>query len=316
MQTSMFEDKKILPKSVYKSACQKHVRRGNVEAALRCAKGNIDQDPLDFARRVMVIAPEDVSIHPLMPRMVEIIQRLSKSGEVATDTDKSMMLTIVRDAASANFRDCWEYKPETKFVLKKAQFDYLSQWQKDILLACRFRGSIGGLKGDVHMFESMINHAGEKWVNGEKYTYEMFYGEALQAPTVNYSLIKEATIEDIPWYALDFHCFPPLIGLSLNKPEWENGEKRLVPTPLKTAVEDLIGKMDKKYYNNEQFVKDMIWYMSSATNYKLDYETGEVLNTAKAEGFSQNDIHIFEYCFEIIKPIWSSIYEWYMEKYF
>lgn len=46
MQTSMFEDKKILPKSVYKSACQKHVRRGNVGAALRCAKGNIDQDPL------------------------------------------------------------------------------------------------------------------------------------------------------------------------------------------------------------------------------------------------------------------------------
>ena len=316
-QTSLFEEKKQVPKSIFKSACQKHIRRGNPEAALRCAKGNIEQDALDFSRRIMVIAPEDVSIHPLMVDVMEINKRLSKKGEVATDHDKDVMLSIVRDCAMAEWRDCWEYKPETKFRLTKEIYEYLQPWQQKILVACKYRGSIGGMKGDLEMFRTMINHASEMWANGKRYDYELFYGKDFdKRPLVNNKEIEMPSREDIPWYAVDFHCFPPIIRLCLHKPRWEDGQKIQEPTALKQFVDENMPKTDKKYYNDEQFVKDTIWFMSSAENYKLDYETGKKLDTARAEGYSSNDIKIMEEAHEIMLPIWKDIVEWYLGNYY
>ena len=157
MQQALFEEKKYPPKSIFKSACQKHIRRGNVDAALRCAKANIDQDAHDFARRVMVLAPEEVSIHPLMVEMPEIITRLGKKGEKATKNDIDTMLTIVRDLALTQKRDLFEYKDLPKFTLTKEIFDYLQPWQQDIIKACKFRGDIGGML-NIFAYEGITPH--------------------------------------------------------------------------------------------------------------------------------------------------------------
>lgn len=321
MQQTLFEEKKYPPKSIFKSACQKHIRRGNVDAALRCAKANIDQDAHDFARRVMVLAPEEVSIHPLMVEMPEIITRLGKKGEKATKNDIDTMLTIVRDLALTQKRDLFEYKDLPKFTLTKEIFDYLQPWQQDIIKACKFRGDIGGMQGDVKMFKTIIDYLANKWANGERYDYEMFY-DNLNDPKVDSDKVGRPIREDIPFYAVDFHCFPPISRLCLYKPKWENGIKTQTPTRYKLIIDKLKPKTEKpvrsvRYTDtdDDEWVKKIMWLYESSLNYKVDIYTGEMLNIFAYEGITPHDKKIFDYCHKELVPIWSDVVEWYISKY-
>lgn len=325
MQQSLLEEdrKKTVPKSIFKSACQKHIRRGNVEGALKCAKANIEQDAHDFSRRVMVLAPEEVTIHPLMVQMVEINQRLSKKGNEATDLDKNIMLTIVRDCAAAEVRDSWEYREQTSFELTQEVFDYFPDWQKNIIRALKYRGSIGGMSGDLKMFRNMVNYISEKWVKGEPYTYEMFYKNINDVNMVDHTLIEMPTKDDIPYYSVDFHCFPPISRLCLYKPKWVNGEKISEPTAYKTLIDGLKGKTEKPVKSirkmdsdDDEWVKKIMWLYEASTSYKKDYRSGEPLDSIKADGVTDHDKKIFDICHETLIPIWKGVVDWYLGQYY
>lgn len=324
MQQSLIEDdrKKTLPKSIYKSATQKHIRRGDVERALKCAKANIEADAHDFSRRVMVIAPEEVSIHPLMVQMVEINQRLGKKANAPTDNDKDIMLTIVRDCAATEVRDSWEYSKQTNFVLTQEIFDYFQEWQKNIIRALKYRGSIGGMQGDLKMFNNMVNYLAEKWAAGEKYEYEMFYS-TLGDPMVDNREIEMPTKSDIPFYAVDFHCFPPISKLCLQKPKWVNGEKTYEPTEFKKLIDGLKGKTDKPVKSirkfdtdDDEWAKKIMWLYEASVSYKKDYRSGNALDSIKADGVTDHDKQIFDLCYETLIPIWKSVVDWYLGQYF
>ena len=314
------EEKKPLPKSIYKSACQKNIRRGNVDSALRCAKANIEQDAHDFSRRVMILAPEEVSIHPLMPAVASINKRLSKKGQVATDTDKDIMLSIVRDCAEATKRDLWEYGEETKFILTKDMFDYFAKWQQDILMALRYRGSIGGMKGDIKMCNDMVNYLSEKWSNGEDYGYSIFFDKDKLAELVDNKSISMPTIEDIPYFAVDFHCFPPISKLCLGKPSWVNGIKTTEPTEYKKFIDSVKNDMDVPVKSvragdtdDDEWVKKVMWFYESSISYKTDYSTGKIID--ERDDFTENDRAILDKAHSILVPIWQDIVEWYLGKY-
>lgn len=321
MQQNMFEDKKTPPKSIFKSACQKHIRRGNVDSALRCAKANIKQDAHDFARRVMVLAPEEVSIHPLMVEMPEIITRLGKKGEEATKEDIDTMLTIVRDLAMTEKRDLFEYKELPKFKLTNEIFEYLKPWQKDIITACQFRGNIGGMYGDVKMFKTIVDYLANKWANGERYDYEMFY-DNLDQEKVDSDQVGDPVREDIPFYAVDFHCFPPISRLCLYKPEWIDGVKIQKPTRYKLVIDKLKSKVEvpvksvrSSDTDDDEWVKKIMWLYESSLNYKVDIYTGEMLNIFGYENITKHDRKVFDFCHKELVPIWEDVVEWYMSKY-
>lgn len=324
MQQSLIEDDrpKVVPKSIFKSACQKHIRRGNVEGALKCAKANIEQDAHDFSRRVMVLAPEEVTIHPLMVQMVEINKRLGKKGNEATDTDKDVMLTIVRDVAKTQVRDSWEYRKQTDFVLTQEEFDYFADWQKNIIRALKYRGSIGGMQGDLKMFANMVNYLSEKWVNGEQYTYEMFY-DNLGEPMVDNREIEMPGKDDIPFYAVDFHCFPPISRLCLQKPKWVDGVKTFEPTEYKKLIDGLNGTTEKPVKSirkidsdDDEWVKKIMWLYEASTSYKRDYRTGKALDSIAADGVTAHDKKIFDLCHEVLIPIWKGVVDWYLGQYY
>ena len=314
---------KGIPKSLAKSACQKNIRRGNVESALRCAKENIETDALDFSRRVMVLAPEEVSIHPLLIDVVEINKRLSKKGEVATDHDKDVMLTIVRDIAKATKRDIWEYRNlDFNFVITKDMFDYFSKWQQDILTALKYRGSIGGMKGDLAMFEHMPKYLAQMWSEGQKYSYDMFY-DNLDEPLVDNRQVCDITPKDIPYFAADFHCCPFMSRLCLYKPKWVNGEKVQEPTEYKKLIDTLKGKTDVPVKSvrqgdtdDDEWVKKIMWLYASSVSFKKDFRNGKMLDSIASDGVTDHDRKIFDKCFEVLAPIWESAATWYINKCF
>nr|DAV53587.1 MAG TPA: AAA ATPase [Caudoviricetes sp.] len=316
-----------VPKSLAKSACQKNIRRGRVEQAVRCAKACIDADPLDFSRRVMVLAPEEVSIHPLMVDVVDINARLSHKGEQATDNDYDIMLTIVRDIAMAKKRDTWEYDRTLKFDFETTtkQIDRLAWWQRSILHALEYRGSIGGLKGDVLMFKNMVPYLIEKFIRHQGYTYEIFY-ENLADPLVNHHEVGRLRVDDIPYFAVDIHSFPPIVKMCLRKAYWEYGEKKYRPTEMMDYAKSVCGlvkaflPVGNGTYTEETFPEELvrrtIWSCVAGRNDKVDYKTGKPLDLLEWEEMPDEDKKIIRDGLAILTPIWESAADWYIKKKF
>lgn len=259
--------------STLKSALQKRIRRGETDEALRIAKSMIEQDAHDFARRIMVVVPEESWVHPLMVNMPNIISRLQRKGEKATDTDKSLMLTLVRDASDAITRDFYIKNPDDK-PIEPGQLSYISDKEKGLVDALIYRSKIGGMKPDIAMFNSLVN----VWVNrfsNKTFSWEDFVSifPSLTQPIVKWDDIEYAKREDIPFYAVDFHCFKPIAGILLRtaKKDGTPVDNKIVEY-INSGVFDGMNVTPRWGDSREvEIVKKTMWLFEVSRNTKLNH---------------------------------------------
>lgn len=307
------------PKALVKSAIQKQVRRGEVDAALRLTKAHIEMDAHDFARRVFVIVPEEVSIHPLLVKMPEMIRRLARKGSVATDDDKNLMLTLIRDAAKATHRDFYLHNPDDKPIISTEQLNWLSDERKEMIRALQYRASIGGMRSDIAMFQSLYRIWVTRWTGGEITDYKNYFN-SLDEPMVDHTTIELPHDTDIPYMAADFHCFPPGAKLLLYRSKWVNGEKRSEPTVLTQFIEE---RMKDVYVRPRpgdsrevEIVKKTMWLYEASRSEKINLWTGEKVSwwTLGDQKQPIEHKHLFDEFNELMKPLWQDLTGWYISK--
>lgn len=326
VQSTLFNNdpKKDVPfvPSLVKSAYQKRVRRGETEQALRLAKSAIHLDAHDFARRVMVVAPEESWVHPLLPEVAKIITRLQRKTETATDEDKSILLTIVRDVSEAPTRDFYIKNPHS-VPFEPQQLDYLSPQERELVNSLIYRSQIGGMRSDITMFQNLIN----VWVNrfsNKLMTYDDLRSKfpTIDSPPVQWDNIEFASGEDIPYYAVDFHCFPPSADMILYRRRWVNGEKTREATDVKRYIdENLSGVVVKTRPGDTveiELVKKTMWLHEASKNTKPNWW----FDTPRTVDWYTDEAHYepVEYreqlteLSNIMQPYWKDLAEWYVNK--
>lgn len=322
VQANLFgEEKPIVPypKSLVKSAIQKQVRRGNVDAALRLTKAHIEMDAHDFARRVFVIVPEEVSIHPLLVKMPEMITRLQKKAAKATDEDKSIMLTLIRDAAKATHRDFYLHNPDDQPIISADQLNWLNEERKEMIRAIQYRASIGGMKSDIAMFNSLYRIWVTRWSGGEITSYKDYFN-SLDEPMVKMEDIELPTDEDIPYYAADFHCFPPGADMILFRRSWQNGEKVKTATPVYDFIQNRMSGVYVRPRPGDsreiEIVKKTMWLYEAARSSKINLWAGRTVDWWIEGDQKQPSEYrdVFDELNEFMAPYWADVASWYVSK--
>lgn len=304
--------------SMLKSAMQKRIRRGDVDEALRLAKSLMYKDPMDFARRVFVVVPEESWVHPYLAKMPEIIQRLSKKDAVLTEDDKTVMLSMIRDAAACETRDFYIKNPDDR-PFEPERMSHLSDKERELVQAIMYRKSIGGMRPDIIMMESLINI----WVNrfsDKVYDIPGFVDifETLTGELVDDSKIDFATDDDFPYYAIDFHCAPFISGMLLDRKR-SNSPDDFERNELKQFIDQnidhskLTPRKDKGDTYDEAIYKVM-WLYEVSRNTKINHWTNRTVDWYTDGPFDEPSEmrEAFDQLNELLKPKWEGAAKWYV----
>jgi len=292
--------------SLLKSALQKAVRRNKTEKAVRVAKSLLEEDEMQFLRRWMVIILEDGLLHYNYDRLKEMVKKISKKGNRLTIEEKNLIINQVAEVAKSEWRDNWvdenegewnnqEEKEAAEYVKEHFQDIFkLPKKEQELVLAVKFRASIGGMKGDI----VMLNHYFNIWA--KRFLKKEWNAERLRKyfPTfqLEYERIERATVRDILIEAVDFHC-SPLLPILMRKPEVKKICRQEYPK------EDV-----------EETLKWVIWAQRSSVDVKKEIGTGKVREWY-GRGWGKDreeekDKRIFNY----LKSEIDSIGQWFLRK--
>lgn len=204
----------VYSKGLIRSSVQKAVRRHMPDEAIVLAKAYIRLDIHDFCRRLMVIVLEDSLLHPRYNELYKITVATQKKSYIATEEDKSTLLTIVYDIANSTWRDTEYSNPDNQNV--QGEYEYLSDTLKEYIDALSYRLNAGGLYWDKVMIGNFKNIWTHRFANG--FTLEKLQSYFEPSPDISFSDVRAIKREDMPLVAVDFHAFPPIKRMLLGKP--------------------------------------------------------------------------------------------------
>ena len=208
-----------LPPSTLKSAIQKSIRRGETRRALKCSaelmrrsrheKGGGKNQFLDLVRRVIIIAIEDVVLHPDLPVLAWIMAACSK-GFRASEVHFHFVLRVVRDLANSTYREPCIRDDEDEEVRRGSYEEIDHEISKLLVRSLLLRKEFGGMKGDMRMLENAARvWSGRlKGCHNDMVLRDLFPLSDMMSDELK-SVLRNPLLEaDVNTAAVDFHCAP------------------------------------------------------------------------------------------------------------
>jgi hypothetical protein len=209
-----------------KSALQKAIRRKQTKFAVSISAQFLDQNPIEFLRRLVIYMMEDCYLMPNILIHVVYLMVACSCDYTLTEQDKEFCLDVVHTLCLCDYKDDLTLED---FDIKKIHTLDLSNKMNQAVVAIWIRSEYGGTDGDMNFLRSLCM----RWIHriGEGYEVEE-------------ELIKHnASDITFPLYyyeGVDFHCYPSLMY-------------------------DLKKLGAHIYLTNEEF-RTMMWYGQSCVN--------------------------------------------------
>lgn len=209
--------------ALLKSVIQKAIRRKNTNLAILASFHLMRLDLQVFLRRIIIIALEDSSLHVDLSICVWLMLSYPHHNKFINSNIIQYLLGIVYFISNNN--TYLEYKPNIPLIIPNDIREYPNY---NLCLSLLTRRLYGGMKGDMNMIDTIVQ--------------KLFLGDInLSNINIKINRIKIDTylsLESIPHYSLDFHCFPRILKELAN--------------------------IHKSY--NESYIKKLIWTHSSSIN--------------------------------------------------
>lgn len=227
-------------KNIYflKSHFQKSIRKQDENYAIQTCYHMFKSDTLDLLRRLSIIMIEDVQIHESYPTIIWLIIALSNEKREKFRIKRYMyewlygvVYTLCKiDNVNKITNSVKIVDSDESTVIQKLNiFNQYNKEECSLLYSIQIRISYGGLNGDIRMLENFTETFKEnKEINNTKIQLILIY-------------VKELSIEDLDYTALDYHC-----------------------------NSNFLEYISKKYSNIDiEELKKIIWHHSSGLNYRI-----------------------------------------------
>jgi hypothetical protein len=174
-----------------KSNLQKAVRRKYADIAMSSALALIQQDRVQFIRRLAILFVEDVALFDSFPIVVWLM--MADAEYVWSPRDIETLLHIVHTLATSDAVIRVDYDCDPPEKMSHEMFEHLPNG--DVLLSMYYRMKYGGMKCDLRMLACALHTA-----------------DLVVYPTVYADLAVPSKIE-ILTESVDFHPFPDMLGI-------------------------------------------------------------------------------------------------------
>lgn len=195
-----------------KSNLQKAVRRCETKIAIISALAIIQQDPIEFLRRLPIIYIEDVCL--MDSYSIPVWLMMAEKEHVLDNIDINILLHIVKTLCECNiyYDDSVDYTGPFELSHKVLKdFEH-----RDQLLSLFYRSQYGGLKGDMVMLKNSIYYYSDKPLEIQKTIYD----------SIDYTKFDFSILEIIP-EAIDFHPFPQMINIIVKQTSLDNNDIKM-----------------------------------------------------------------------------------------
>lgn len=226
-------------KSYLKSHLQKAVRRSCIGKALKTAVHFLDIDPVDFLRRLCIIAIEDALPLDGYSTLVWMMAASSKEYSL-TNSHVGWLLGYVHDLAKCGYYE--QFGKETITPLKSLKLFKQEQAGRNLCYSIMLRHNYGGMRGD----KEMCHAATVMWQN--RFSTKSRFLTLLERSPI-FITFPTAPLHKGEWIlaAIDFHCYPGICDKL-----WEKHD----------------------IYTTEQ-IKQAIWHCSSCVTNKRNIAADE-----------------------------------------
>jgi len=286
--------------SLLKSAIQKAVRRGNVDAALSCTKNLLDKDPRAALRRLMIIILEESIIHPDYAKLAVLTDRARQRGMELTEQDKTLVLTIVADITRCEWRDFDKQNPDyvEGYKIAKLEDDELA-----LINAIGYRVRIGGWQDDMKMCRDYSRIWSKRFGEGSWNLDKL--RSYFTSETAEYGDIAYAGIDDIPLEAVDFHS-SPVNKILIKKPYVVEMIRKAMPPETRAWAGEWRTDLD--------ILNKITWCLRSGVNYKKVLWTNEPVNWLSADKIPREHWDDFNTIYQKIVGELDNLGYWFLNK--
>ena len=230
-------------KSLLISNVQKCIRRSLPDKAVRTSMVLMEYHLLTFVRRLPIIVMEDVILHPMMPRIVSIMEQVSKNEGISRE-DVAIMLQVIVDLCKCPQRDSLD----TDLLNQYTGREQLSATADKLINSLRLRAQFGGMGWDIEMLEKYARQWTMRFDENESKWRQFLHERFPNVISVNPATIRTLQKEDILLEAVDFHC-SPITNILARKTEFQH------------LIYRLFGRADVK-----DKISDIIWELRSSVN--------------------------------------------------
>lgn len=185
-----------------KSALQKAIRRKQTKIAVSISAQFLDQNPVEFLRRLVIYMLEDCYLMPtLLIRVVYLMGVVGvgegKEYELSED-DKNFCLDVVYTLCLSDYKDDLSL---VDFDIKQIHSLDLSNKMHQAICALFVRSEYGGTDGDMNFLRSLTM----RWINRVEEGYEIEDELVKHNPS-------DITFPLYYYEGVDFHCYPSLMS--------------------------------------------------------------------------------------------------------
>ena len=231
----------------------------------RHEKGGGKNQFLDLVRRVIIIAIEDVVLHPDLPVLAWIMAACSK-GFRASEVHFHFVLRVVRDLANSTYREPCIRDDEDEEVRKGSYEEINHEISKLLVRSILLRKEFGGMKGDMRMLENAARvWSGRlKGCHNDMVLRDLFPLSDMMSDELKSALRNPLLEADVNTAAVDFHC-APRIAL------------------------DVLSETNQSIDKEDDF-RSAMWYYRSGINRKRIVRLSLMRKTGKVKTQSERDI--------------------------
>jgi len=236
----------ITDKRLLISNLQKCVRRQQTDRAIRTALCLLEYEPKAALRRLPIIMVEDTILHPLTPKIIEMMVKESK-GEQLTEEDVNLFLSVVRDISETDEKDL----PDPDLIQQCSEINpkkHLKPFGLDLTQALYARKKYGGMSFDMGMLKRFAQTWEMRFFLDEFQWFEFLANHYPEREPVNYQTIRTLQESDILLESVDHHCSGIATVLA---------KKR----DIKFEILNRFHESDPK-----PILKDIIWCLRSSVN--------------------------------------------------
>jgi len=198
-----------------KSNLQKAIRRCQTLTAVNSALALIQQDHIEFLRRLPIIYIEDVCL--MDSYSIPVWLMMSEKEHKLDLIDIDILLNIVKNLCECNTYINIEHAVDFIKPFKLTHKHLKDFENKDQILSIFYRSQYGGLKGDMLMLKKSIYYYSDRPSEIQQTTYNSIDYENFNP---NLEIIPEA---------IDFHPFPQIITILAKQTNLDNDD-------IKTAL--------------------------------------------------------------------------------
>ena len=178
-----------------KSNLQKAVRRCENKIAIQSSLAILQKEPMELLRRLPIIYIEDVCLMDSFPITVWLM--MADKDYRMTTTDIDIILNIVNSLC--NCREYFDFRSNDNIY--NFSHEMLQDYENyNELLSIYYRSEYGGMKGDMQMLKTSIDH----YINNPMESQKTVFN------SINYDKLNgelEILVE-----AIDFHPFPQMLN--------------------------------------------------------------------------------------------------------